>query len=107
MPYKDEEKNRECKRSYYLANKDKAKASLLKRREKCRAYSREQMTPCVDCGAFNPDFMDWHHIDPSTKHKGISRLIRDGCSRLLKTEIEKCICLCSNCHRLRHATDGV
>ena len=62
--------------------------------------------PCVDCAKiFHPVCMDYHHLDPETKHKenGVRGLIKGGYSmKRIQEEIDKCILLCSNCHRLRH-----
>ena len=45
--------------------------------------------------------MDFHHIDPSTKEFNIS----GGTKAIskLKQEVDKCILVCSNCHREIHA----
>ena len=71
--------------------------------KEARKYERSQMTDCIDCGVFDLAYMDWHHTNPSSKDKCISRLITGGYSmKRIKAEIDKCICLCSNCHRKRH-----
>ena len=91
--------------SHYSHNKQTIKSNLQKRVERNREYTTSRMTPCVDCGFFHPAAMDFHHRDPSTKVKGgVSRLTRGGYAvDLLKEEIDKCVCLCSNCHRIRHS----
>ena len=67
--------------------------------------------PCADCGGiFDPICMDYHHIDPSTKHRGsvsgIRGLIKSGYGmKRIREEMDKCVCLCANCHRLRHKND--
>jgi len=82
------------------------KATSAKRRERNKEYVMSKMTPCVKCGFFHPAAMDFHHKDPSTKDKGISELVRCGyATQRIVEEIEKCICLCSNCHRILHAGD--
>ena len=67
--------------------------------------------PCADCGGtFDPVCMDYHHIDPSTKYKpgGIMGLIKSGYGMdRIQGEIDQCVCLCANCHRLRHKDDPV
>ena len=61
---------------------------------------------CVDCGETDPVVLDFHHIDPSTKlftvATGVSK-----CASMdeLLAEIDKCIVLCSNDHRRRHAKE--
>lgn len=57
---------------------------------------------CQHCG--NNDFrvLDFHHQDGDKEHN-ISDMVNHGWSKenILK-EIEKCIPLCSNCHRILH-----
>ncbi|AAX44527.1 hypothetical protein PSSM2_149 [Prochlorococcus phage P-SSM2] len=65
--------------------------------------------PCADCGGiFDPVCMDYHHIDPSTKYHpgGVGGVIKSGYSmKRIQEEIDKCVCLCANCHRIRHKDD--
>lgn len=56
---------------------------------------------CLDCKQNYPDCVyDLHHLDPKEKDIGISRL--DTINEKLFKELEKCVLLCSNCHRIRH-----
>ena len=74
------------------------------RRERNREYVVSKMTPCSHCGFFHPACMDFHHLDPSEKDKGVSEFVRGGYAlQRIVEEIEKCICLCSNCHRILHS----
>jgi hypothetical protein len=60
---------------------------------------------CSICG-YNkcPSAMDFHHVDPKTKEYEISSLIRSKSNdEILLKELDKCILLCSNCHREYHA----
>ncbi len=63
---------------------------------------------CVDCG-YQTDLVtvyDFHHKDKSEKTKEISYLITANVSwERLKRELDKCILLCANCHRIRHALE--
>ena len=76
------------------------------RRKRCarnKEYVQSKYTPCVQCGFYHPSAMDWHHIDESTKKRGVSELSRTGQSiGAIQEEIDKCICVCSNCHRILH-----
>jgi predicted HNH restriction endonuclease len=60
---------------------------------------------CTDCGikynGTNRIIFDFHHVNPSEKHKSISDLRSGSLENMLK-EAEKCILLCSNCHRILH-----
>lgn len=63
------------------------------------AYLKEHT--CRDCGESNPVLLDFHHIDPSNKYDCVSKLIGSARSwNVVKSEIDKCIVLCANCHRL-------
>jgi len=58
---------------------------------------------CACCGEKRWFCLDFHHIDSSSKTQKISDLIR--CSfgfKVIQRELEKCIVLCTNCHRHLH-----
>lgn len=61
---------------------------------------------CAECG-YNKCAvaLDPHHLDPTTKEFTLSAY--GGSMSRLRTEIAKCVLLCANCHRLRHAADDV
>lgn len=84
------QRSNESARRYYLA-----KRALLRETKAERG--------CRDCGFTNPVALEFHHIDPSTKHeklvKGRYGMIRLSLEELVD-EIEKCIVLCANCHRI-------
>jgi hypothetical protein len=59
---------------------------------------------CSHCGEHfydNPEVLDWHHTDPSKKKCDVSSIRGNSWKQLevKKREWEKCIVLCSNCHR--------
>lgn len=59
---------------------------------------------CTNCGESEYACLDFHHLDPTIKEKEISSIVWSGGSmRSLLNEMEKCIVLCSNCHRKYHA----
>lgn len=57
---------------------------------------------CKCCG-FDKHYsaLDFHHLDPSQKEFNLS-VTNNGWNKLLK-EVDKCVLLCSNCHRMIHA----
>lgn len=61
---------------------------------------------CIDCDIVDiPDIYDTHHINPSTKEFSIAKSAGQTFNDKLKVELDKCILLCANCHRKRHAYD--
>lgn len=61
---------------------------------------------CCDC---NLDYknthycvFDFHHLDPDTKDPNFKRIKYQKWDKI-KDEIDKCVLLCSNCHRTRHS----
>lgn len=59
---------------------------------------------CAVCGETEMVCLDFHHKDPFQKDMSVSLLARRGHAwqRVLE-EINKCVCVCSNCHRKIHA----
>jgi hypothetical protein len=57
---------------------------------------------CCDCHqAFHDSVYDFHHRDPSQKDFIVSD--KKSCDwSMIKDELDKCVLLCSNCHRSRH-----
>ena len=54
------------------------------------------------CGETEPVCLDFHHIDPNEKDFTIGKHRNKSKENLMK-EIEKCVCICANCHRKIHA----
>lgn len=94
---------------YYEQNKEK----VLKR----NSARRSQRKILVDgismnygccnpsCGwdkQFDPCLLDFHHFDKTSKELPVSLMYACKKSRVA-SEINKCVVLCSNCHRLYHA----
>jgi hypothetical protein len=48
---------------------------------------------------------DFHHVNPENKKYKISKMAKESISmETIKREIDKCIFICSNCHRIIHET---
>jgi len=57
---------------------------------------------CVDCNIIYPyPVYDFHHTDPSEKDVDWGKLRMKSRAKR-QQELDKCVLLCSNCHRLRH-----
>lgn len=58
---------------------------------------------CVDCdGVFHPAVFDFHHLNPDEKDFSLSHRKQLKFGEEIKQELDKCVLLCSNCHRMRH-----
>jgi len=108
MPYKDESvrklKHAEYSRKYYLANKEKVLALVKVNRAvgKARWDTFKQALKCTKCGFNHPAALDFHHTNPSEKENLVSALVSMGCFTAAMKEVQKCIVLCANCHRIHH-----
>ena len=47
--------------------------------------------------------LEFHHVDPKEKDKNVSRLIKSKINQQVIDEINKCVLVCSNCHKMIHA----
>lgn len=63
---------------------------------------------CEICGMRKPECLDFHHINPEEKLATISAMSGAAVAKpLVLAEINKCRCLCANCHRTEHAKEYV
>lgn len=53
---------------------------------------------CIKCGDKRHYVIDFHHLDPHQKDVAMS----DGSIKQIMKEKDKCVLLCSNCHREFH-----
>ncbi len=62
---------------------------------------------CAKCG-YNENAMalDFHHINPTEKEDTIARLTSGSSLSRALQEIEKCVVLCANCHRVFHCMES-
>jgi hypothetical protein len=71
---------------------------MKEKKQKIAEWKRDR--GCTLCGETEPWVLDMHHLDPSSKETN------SATSATLKAflkEADKCILLCSNCHRKVHA----
>lgn len=119
-------KNPECgnktARKYYHNNKEKVQArhklwvekNKESLRDKQRLKKRERKEwaisylggCCSKCGlTFHPAVYEFHHKKPEEKDRDPSKMLQLSLERLT-AELDKCILLCANCHRLEHHKDS-
>lgn len=93
---------REYKKKYYEKNKDshylRNKANKHKLIE---IVKKEKEKGCLVCHEKCNVCLDFHHL--GDKKDNVSQLVNRGNLKRLMIEIDKCIVLCSNCHRKFHA----
>ena len=82
--------------SYFKENREAVKK---KNREWYNEYKKT--LSCEKCGEDRWYLLDFHHINPNEKELAIASAISTSIDAV-KKEIEKCIPLCSNCHREFH-----
>ena len=97
---------RERSKQWYKINFETSKKKSSKRSQDRRNWIIEikQQLKCVKCGENHISCLDFHHIDPIKKEFEIAKAINQLSiekNKILK-EIEKCIVLCSNCHKKFH-----
>ena len=59
----------------------------------CESYN------CLWSGPFQPEMLDFHHLDPAAKSFNIGQNMSLAATRVW-AEVEKCAVLCRNCHQL-------
>lgn len=105
MPFKDITKRREYRREWYHKNKKSERAHILRRKNEIRKWFSDykKNLKCSMCKENHPATLDFHHKNGKEKEMSITKLVYEGYSieKILK-EIEKCIVVCSNCHRKIH-----
>jgi len=109
MPYKDPEirrlKQAEYSKAYYEKNQKLVISKIAKNKKAAKEWFAELKATksCVQCGESHIATLDFHHTNPAKEDKKLHRLLSEGQgkTRLLK-EMDKCVVLCSNCHRIHH-----
>jgi hypothetical protein len=96
-----------AKRYEYICHSCKNK-QRAERRNNFKLKAIEYMGgKCADCGGvFHHKVFDFHHLDPSEKDGRLTERLRCQSWNKLKEELDKCVLLCANCHRIRHIEDN-
>ena len=111
---KNKEEYNKTRREWYQKNRETERARLKVSNKRRDAELREwfqklkSTLKCEECGEKHIACLDFHHKDPQQKDLAVSMCINNGWSRdkILK-EIEKCIVICSNCHRKLHYNKNI
>lgn len=105
MPSKNKEVHRVYQHKHYAQNKEYYKNKRKERQteHKRRFAALKETWSCVFCQESDPIALDLHHINPEQKDDLVYKLCDNGSSwKRVVAEIEKCACLCANCHRKVH-----
>jgi len=109
MPFKDEAvrkaKQKVYARKWYEGNRQEVIKRARKGRDKSRvewvAYKSKQR--CSHCRKKHPAIIDFHHVIKEGKRSVNYLAVRKrNIAEAIKEAEEKCIPLCSNCHRILH-----
>jgi hypothetical protein len=89
-------------------NKETTRSRIVRMANKKRAI--EYLGgKCADCG-LKTDFIsvyDFHHKEAEDKEANVGRLLVTFRTwEKIQEEIDKCVLLCANCHRIRHEMEG-
>jgi len=104
QPFCKERARAHHRSNYSEKYSEKYNARNEERRSKHLALLNEykKTLKCVSCGESEPVCLEFHHIDPTTKEFTIGASMQRSWESI-KSEIDKCICLCANCHKKVHA----
>jgi hypothetical protein len=100
----------ECYKEIRKKSYDKNKDYYLKKNVRLRKHNTEwykdikKNKSCIICGESESVCLDFHHLDGNNKDYLVSQMRYSTYSKekIIK-EMEKCVILCSNCHRKVHA----
>lgn len=89
---------------YYRKNRE---SIIAKRMEKYYRFKQiwYEGVECYMCGSHHN--IHYHHLDPDKKEFGIAKAWSSGkTDEEIQKEIDKCIPLCGNCHKIVHMIVG-
>lgn len=91
----------------WRCKKCRAESVIMRRRNIKEKAVEYKGSKCEICG-YNKciDALEFHHLDPSKKEFGIGYKGYVHSWEEVKNELDKCICLCANCHRELHAKNN-
>lgn len=96
--------------SFYRINRSKCKkceniVTIKKQKQNKLKMLEYKGNKCFHCNLevnnFNHCVFDFHHLNPHTKDRNYNSIKSWNWERIVK-EIDDCIILCANCHRIEH-----
>lgn len=110
FPQKAGYRQKTCKECYNKAQKEYREKNEFYKTDyqKSRTHANKMKAVemfgnrCRDCNQSFPAYVyDFHHIFPHEKEISPNKLMSRTWDRVL-VELNKCVMLCANCHRIRH-----
>jgi heterodisulfide reductase subunit B len=100
---KNREEKLKYKREYYYKNKAKLDEYQINRYKAISKLFQDWKSTlkCSRCNEDDVACIDFHHVDPSVKEAGVVKMVSKSIKAIAK-ELEKCIVVCTNCHRKIH-----
>lgn len=102
--------SRERSKQYYRENTEKHKQDIGIRKQKRKKENTTKILQilsggCTNCQEDDIRTLDFHHF--SEKKKSVMVMLHEGYNwETIKNEINKCVVLCSNCHRKLTSEQG-
>lgn len=81
----------------------KAQEKRLARKVRAVEYKGAICQHCKQ--SYPPAVFDFHHVNPKEKDKDPGLMMSCSDEKLF-IELDKCILLCANCHRIHHSKEG-
>ena len=85
-------------REWRIHNHEKFIAYHRDRLQNGQDYVNSLKSPCVKCGEKRLYVLQFHHIDPENKDFELGSTGVFKSNSRIKDEVDKCVCLCANCH---------
>lgn len=96
--------DREMRKRSYEKNRERSIRSVRDRTETIKNQFKQWKSSlkCQICSESEEICLDFHHLDPSSKEDGVSKLLDRGSKDRIIQEVNKCVVLCACCHRKVH-----
>ena len=100
---------KECNKDYQKKHYEDNKLNYIDKKNNRKNVLKEHINSiklknkCSRCSEDDIACLDFHHIDDKDKDFNIGEAVKRGISiDKINNEIDKCLVLCSNCHRKLH-----
>ena len=97
-------KQKKYSKDWYLRNRAERIQKSQEQKHKIRTLWTEYKASkrCSHCGMQHPAVIDFHHVIRENKQAVNDLITRGKLREAIREAEDKCIPLCSNCHRIHH-----